>query len=113
MTPLRKRKALIAIDWVLILLLLVVTFMFILPDYFKLKNKLAESICQNNRIVLREAVREYLKKYPYLHNTSLNPKLLLDVGFLDKLPVCPKLSNYEILIHENSEFQVKCKFHGE
>lgn len=102
----------VPLDWMLFLLL-VVTFLLIMSDYFHLKNKLAESICLNNRKVIHDSVVEYLRSYPYLHNTSLNPRLLLDIGVLDKLPVCPKMADYEILIHENNEFQVKCKLHGE
>ncbi|MDD5089988.1 MAG: hypothetical protein PHQ23_03640 [Candidatus Wallbacteria bacterium] len=107
-----KRKALVAIDWFLIALLIALTCAVILPDYYRLKNKLSEAICTNNREMLKDAIKEYLKKYPYLRNTRLEPKLLLDVGYLDKLPECPKGGVYDVLIDDKGGFKVLCKVHG-
>lgn len=104
-------KALVTVDWILISLLMVVIFGFIVPDYLNMRDRLALLICSNNKIIYETNVTEYLKKYPYLHHTKLDPKLLTEVGYLEELPVCPRNGKYEILIGNGGSFEVRCSEH--
>jgi len=107
----KKNKALIWIDWILIALFVGIAALVIIPDYLHLKSKLSITICKNNRAIITSAVKEYLKKYPYLQNTNLDIKTLMESGYLGKLPECPSHGKYSIFVKNKNDFEVKCSVH--
>lgn len=109
----KKNKALIWIDWLLIFVFIGTASLVIIPDYLDLKSKLSVTICKNNRAIITSAVKEYLKKYPYFHNTNIDLRVLYEAGYIDKIPVCPSGGKYSVFVKKKDEFEVKCSIHGD
>jgi len=108
----KKNRALIWIDWLLIFLFVGTAALAIVPDYLRLKSKLSITICKNNRAIIRSAVKEYLKKYPYFQNTNIDLRVLYEAGYIDKIPICPSGGKYTVFVKKKNEFEVKCSIHG-
>lgn len=108
----RNSKAFTSIDWMLLALIVFITLLAVVPNYINIKRQMGMKSCYYNRQVIKRAVVEYLKKYPYLRDTNLNIELIKDAGIIDCIPMCPEHGKYRIYIHDKLHFDIECTVHG-